>query len=142
MMPIQQCKNCAMHQLIQLCGSWQYCLTQLLPQQWLKSNVIYLWMLPMINRIDVNMLKPRQNDRHFPDDISKCIFFNENVWIAMNIQLKFVPKGPVNNIPVLVQWMVWHRPGNKPLSEPMMLRLSMHICIIQPRWVNCRTKYS
>ena len=24
-------------------------------------------------------LKPRQNDRHFPDDFFKCIFLNENV---------------------------------------------------------------
>ena len=28
----------------------------------------------------LNTLKPRQNGRHFPDDIFKCIFFNENVW--------------------------------------------------------------
>ena len=27
----------------------------------------------------VNTLRPRQNGRHFPDDIFKCIFLNENV---------------------------------------------------------------
>ena len=27
------------------------------------------------------------------DDIFKCIFLNENVWILINISLKFVPKG-------------------------------------------------
>ena len=32
-----------------------------------------------------NTLRPRQNCRHFPDDIFKCIFFNENVWIPINI---------------------------------------------------------
>ena len=26
-----------------------------------------------------NTLRPRQNGRNFPDDICKCIFFNENV---------------------------------------------------------------
>ena len=29
----------------------------------------------------VNTLRPRQNGRHFADDISKCIFLNQTVWI-------------------------------------------------------------
>ena len=33
---------------------------------------------------------------------------------------EFVSKGPINDIPVLVQVMAWRRPGDKPLSEPMM----------------------
>ena len=52
-----------------------------------------------------NTLRPRQNGRHFPDDIFKCIFLNENVWISINISLKFVPRGPINDIPTLVQVM-------------------------------------
>ena len=48
-------------------------------------------------------------------------FFNENLKISIKISLKFVPKGPVNNIPTLVQIMAWHRPGGKPLSEPMLV---------------------
>ena len=47
------------------------------------------------------LLRPRQNGRHFPDDILKWIFLNENVWIPIKISLKFVPSGPINNIP---QW--------------------------------------
>ena len=43
-----------------------------------------------------------QNDRHFTDDIFKCIFLNENVRILVKISLKFVPQGPINNIPALV----------------------------------------
>ena len=31
--------------------------------------------------------------------------------------------------------MAWHWPGNKPLSEPMMVSLLMHICFTQPQWV-------
>ena len=57
------------------------------------------------------------------NDIFKWIFLNENVWISINISLKFVPKGPINNIPTLVQVKAWRRPGDKPLSEPMMVRL-------------------
>ena len=40
--------------------------------------------------------------RHFPDDIFKCIFLNENVLISIKISLQFVPEGPINNIPALV----------------------------------------
>ena len=47
-------------------------------------------------------LRPRQNGRHFPDDIFKWIFLNENLWILIDISLKFVPNGPINNIPALV----------------------------------------
>ena len=68
-----------------------------------------------------NTLRPRQNGQHFPDDIFKCIFLNENVWISIKISLKFVPKGPINNNPALVQIIAWRRPGDKPLSEPMMV---------------------
>ena len=31
-----------------------------------------------------------QNGRYFPDVIFKCIFLNENVWILLDISLKFV----------------------------------------------------
>ena len=68
-----------------------------------------------------NTLRPRQHGRHFPDDIFKCIFLNENVWTSTQISLKFVPKGPIDNIPALVQIMAWRRPGDKPLSEPMLI---------------------
>ena len=61
---------------------------------------------------------------------------NENVRIWINISLKFVPKGLTNNISALVQIMAWRRPGDKPLSEPMMVNLLTHICITRPQWVN------
>ena len=83
-----------------------------------------------------NTLRPRQNGRHFPDDIFKCIFLNENVWISIKISLKIVPKGPINNIPALVQIMAWRWPSSKPLSELMMVSLLTHICITQLQWVN------
>ena len=51
---------------------------------------------------NVNTLRPRQDGRHFADDIFKYIFLNENVLISIKISLKFVPKGQINNIPALV----------------------------------------
>ena len=90
----------------------------------------------------LNTLRPRQNGRHFPDDLFKCIFLNENVWISIKNSLKFVPKGPIDNIPALVQIMVWRRLGDKPLSEPMIVRLPTHICVTRPQWVNMCTPCS
>ena len=49
----------------------------------------------------------------------KCIFMNEKFCILIWISLNVVPKGPINNIPALVQIMAWRRPGDKPLSKPM-----------------------
>ena len=82
-----------------------------------------------------NALRPRQNGCYFPDDIFKWIFLNGNVWIAIKVSLKFVPKVSINNIPPLVQIMAWRRPGDKPLSEPMMVILLTHICVTRPQWV-------
>ena len=80
-------------------------------------------------------LRPRQNGRHFADDVFKCIFLNGNLWISIKISLKFVPDCQINNIPALVQIMAWRRPGDKPLSEPRMECLLTHICVTRPQWV-------
>ena len=69
--------------------------------------------------------------RHF-----KIYLLNETVLVSIKISLKFIPKGPINNIPALVQIMAWRRPGDKPLSEPMMVSLLTHICVTRPQWVN------
>ena len=52
-------------------------------------------------KLFITTLRPRQNCRHFADE--------------------FVPKGPINNIPALVQIMAWRRSVDKPLSESMMV---------------------
>ena len=85
---------------------------------------------------NINTLRPRQDGRRFPDDTFERIFFNENVIILIKISLIFLPYGPINNIPVLVQIMAWRRSGDKPLYEPMMGRLPTHICVTRPQWVN------
>ena len=85
---------------------------------------------------DINTLSPRQHGCHFADDAFKRIFLNENARISIKISLKFVPDGPINNIPALDQILAWRRPGDKPLSEPMMVRLLTHICVTRRQWVN------
>ena len=97
--------------------------------------VLYRVMFVHLLETWFNTLGPRQNGRHFPEDILKCIFLNENVWISIRISLKFVPKGPINNIPALVQITAWRRPGDKPLSEAMIINLPTHICVPRPQRV-------
>ena len=62
-----------------------------------------------------NTLKPGQNGCIFPDDIFKCIFVNENISILIKSSLKFVPKGPIYNIPALAperrQAIIWTNDG-------------------------------
>ena len=74
--------------------------------------------------LPVNTLRPRQDGHNVADNIFNCIFLNENALISHNISLKFVPKAPINNIA-----------GDKPLSEPLMVSLLMHICVTLPQWV-------
>ena len=87
---------------------------------------------PCNNIMFFNTMRPRQNCHHFADDTFKHIFLNENVRILIKISQKFVPKGPINNIPALVQIMAWRRPGDKPLSGPMLVRFLTHICVTRP----------
>ena len=91
---------------------------------------------------DLNTLRPRQNGRHFADDIFKRIFVNEHRWIAIKISLKFVPNGLINNIPALVQILAWRRRGDRPLSEPMMVNLPTHIFVTRPQWVKASQAFS
>ena len=117
---------------------------------WLMSS-LGLWYSPdstmyavqkstkLCDCLPINTLRLRQNGSHFADDIFKCIFLNQNAWISLKISLKFAPKVRINNIPALVQIMAWHRLGDKPLSEPMMVSLLTHICVTWPQWV--KTSY-
>ena len=73
----------------------------------------------------VNSLRPRRNRRLFADYSFKCIFLNENMFISINISLKFIPKGLINYISALVQIMAWRRPDSLPT----------HICVTRPQWV-------
>ena len=94
-----------------------------------------VWIHMLKQHLVFNTLRPRQNGRHFADDTFKRIFLNEIVKISIQISLKFVPKGPINNIPALDQIMAWRRSGDKPLSEQMMVSWLTHICVTRPQWV-------
>ena len=64
---------------------------------------------------------PRQNGRHFADDIFRCIFLNQKFCILFKISLTFVPS---DKNPVLVSIMAWRRIGDKPLFKPILTQFS------------------
>ena len=66
----------------------------------------------------VNTIRSRQNGRHFPDDISKRSFLNENVWIPIDISLNLISKWPYTSIgsddglaPKRRQAIIWTKDG-------------------------------
>ena len=71
-----------------------------------------------------NTLKPIQHGYHVANDIFMFIFLHEKYCTLIQISLKFVPNGPINNMPALAQIMAWHQSGAKPLSEPMMVQFT------------------
>ena len=84
-----------------------------------------------------NSLRPRRNRHHVADDSFICIFLNETLSISIRISPKFIPKGPSNNIPALVQMMDWRRLGDQPLTEAIMVTLPTHICVTRFRYLKC-----
>ena len=46
----------------------------------------------------LNTLRQKPNNRHYANDVSKCIFLNENIWILIQISLKFVLKGLIKKL--------------------------------------------
>ena len=104
---------------------------------------LFLWAKnpPVINEFSSQWIPCTESHQHIEAETKwprfrrrhlKWIFLNKNVWILIKISLKFVSKAPINNNPALVQIMAWCRPGNKPLSEPMILT---HISVTWPQWV-------
>ena len=73
----------------------------------------------------------------YQSTFSNAFFQWKFVWIWIKISLKFVPKGPVNNIPTLVQIMAWRRPA---IIWNKMVRLPTHMWVTWPQWVNIAQK--
>ena len=71
------------------------------------------------------LISPGQNGCHFTEDIFTYIFMNEKIlYFYKKKSLTFVSEGLIDNKPALVQIMVWHQIGNKPLSEPVLTRFT------------------
>ena len=66
----------------------------------MESNSFDIWF---------NTLGPGQNGWYFVNNIFKCIFLKENLYIL----IQFVPPESTVNKLALVQAITWYRPGNK-----------------------------
>ena len=106
---------------------------EMLLEQWIRTRIsiyaIWRWC-PNKNKLIEAKAKWLPFRRHFQ------IHFLEWKCIWLKFSLIFVPKVRINNTPTLVQIKGWCRPGDKPLSEPMVVRWPMHICVTRLQWVN------
>ena len=77
----------------------------------------------------IHILRSRQNCRHFTDGIFKCIFLNKMYEYRLRFHCSLSPKFELR---IFQRWfrMAWRQPGDKPLSEPMVVGLLTHICVI------------
>ena len=82
--------------------------------------------------LKVSTLRLMQNGRHFPDNIFTHISLNEHVGMSIQISLKIVCEGPINNNPAWVQIIAWCQLRYRPISESMMI---LHLCVTQPQWI-------
>ena len=76
--------------------------------------------------------------------ISQTTFSSAFSWTKIfEFRLRFhwslFPKGPIDNIPRLVQIMAWRRSGDKPLSEQVTESLLTYICITRPQWIKAHS---
>ena len=61
---------------------------------------------------------------HFADDIFKYVLLKDFFNVLIQILLKLVPRGSIDNKPVLVQTMAWRWAGDKPLSETVISQVA------------------
>ena len=115
-----------------------------------QCNDVSHWLGAYLDGSLINSSRPgrvhpwRESSWHFQDGwmdgyIFRWIFVNENFYILIQISLKFVTDSPIDNNPVFV-YMAWRRIGDKPLSEPMLTRLTdayMRHSGEMSYWVHC-----
>ena len=108
--------------------------------------IMHLVQCVSIHSLFFNTVTPRQNGSHFAEGIFLFILFYGNyhslILITLicvskvQISLKFVPKGQINDKPALIQIMAWHRTGDRTLYVPIIITIIitlMHICVTQPQ---------
>ena len=83
--------------------------------------------------MNVYYIKHRQNDRHFADDILKCVFLIENVWVVDWDFTKFVGKSPSEQLVPIG--------SDNDLALLLELkRLWFSRKLLDPTWQNCNVK--
>ena len=83
-----------------------------------STGRLHLDMIPGF----LTLPSPRQNGRHFADDILKYIFMNEKSCILIKNSLFFLLRVQLAITQHWFYMMAWRRPGDEPLSEPILSR--------------------
>ena len=83
----------------------------------------------------LNTSRPRQMAVILQTTLSNTFSWMQIYEFRFKFNWSFVSKGPINNIPALCKVMDWRQPGDKPLSEPKMVRLPTQICVTRSQWV-------
>ena len=105
--------------LITLCHlHWDPCWYQ---SRWYRTFLLQYDCRPSLTQIYHQLLTHWGRDA-----IWQITFSNEFSWMTMNeFRLGFHRI----NIPALIQIYAWHRPGDKTLSVPILVRLPTRICV-------------
>ena len=74
-----------------------------------------------------------QHGNHFADNSFKSIFLNEMHEFRLKVPWSLFLRVQFK---IIRRWFRKWRRGDKPLSEPAMVRLPTNICVKWPQWVN------
>ena len=80
----------------------------------------------------INTFGWRKSWHQSADEILKCFFINEKYHIFIQISLRFIPKGPINNMPSMVQIMPWRHSDDNQLSDDSVVYWYIYIWNTQP----------
>ena len=100
--------------------------------------------------LNLSLLQNNKNGYHYNfvivinhNHMVKCFLYS---FSCMKIDLfwsklkRYVPSGPIDNKPPLVQKMAWCQRGDKPLSGPMTVYVTDAYIRTRPQWVNWHYK--
>ena len=62
-----------------------------------SNEIIFEYLCSLNSHMNINTLRPEQNGRHFAEDIFKCILLKGEFYILIQISLKCVPWGLIDN---------------------------------------------
>ena len=80
-------------------------------------------------------MRPRRSGHNFADDMFRCVFLIEKVWISIEISLEFDTKSPINNMPTMVQIMAWRLQATSHYLNQPWPNVLAHLCVTPPGWV-------
>ena len=72
------------------------------------------------NHTSTHWWRDKKDSIFFSDDIFRFILLHENCCILIQISQEYIPNGPIDNEPALVQIMSWRQIGARPSSEPVV----------------------